>query len=127
MTSIAVKLSNNEIIKMKLRVRGSETIIFIDDTEYKASNFFQSLLLVRKDFEKKGLSLLCIGSRYDVYPSRMTIQMSNGKKAYQLRLGKQTKNDDIVNIFDSAPLEKIGTIEQQRNFYQQWTASLRNS
>ncbi len=50
-------------------------------------DLFQALVQVRQEFEQEGYRLLCVGSRRDVTPSRMSRSMSGGRKAYIVRRG----------------------------------------
>jgi hypothetical protein len=87
-------------------------------------DLFEALLSVRLALEKNGYLLLCCGSRIDAFPSRMTRQMAGGRKLYLHREGMPTKKDDLRDLFDSAGLETIGTVVQQRAAYENWLKSL---
>ena len=92
--------------------------------EATADDYFDCLLQIREIFEKTNMKILCNGARYDVYPSRMSRQMGKGIKAYAVTMGKQAMEDSLVDIFESADLVKIGTIQQQRDYYNDWLDSL---
>lgn len=72
-----------------------------------------------------GVKLLCNGARVDVTPSGMSRGMSGGRKAYIIRLGKPSLSSDLVDVFEYAEPEKIGTVQQQKEFYKKWVSSLR--
>lgn len=102
-------------------------ILWLSDysnNEVKGKDYFECLIQLRSIFNHKDSEILCNGCRYDVYPSRMSRQMSKGLKAYVLTLGKQAKQNDIVDIFGKAEREKIGTVQQQREYYTNWLNSL---
>lgn len=92
--------------------------------KFKARDYFSCLNLLREYLEKINCRILINGSRYDVYPSRMSLQMSNGLYAYKLVMGEQAHKDDLVNIFELAPQEKIVTIKEQREYFEKWVDSL---
>jgi len=87
-------------------------------------DYFESLIKIRENLEARDWKILCNGARVDVYPSRMSRQMSMGLKAYTLKLGVQASLRDLVDILDEAELEKIGTIVEQINNYRLWVSSL---
>jgi hypothetical protein len=93
--------------------------------EVRGEDFFECLIEMRNLFESRGLLVACNGSRYDVYPSRMSRQMSNGLKAYVLTLGRQASKGDVVEIFDETEeVEKLGSVKRQREYYDEWVRSL---
>lgn len=91
-----------------------------------AADLFDCLSVLRLEhLEPLGLRIQCNGARQDVYPSRMSRQMSNGRKAYTLRLGAPARREDIVDIFEPAPEKSpLATVAEQRTFYKRWLASL---
>jgi hypothetical protein len=89
---------------------------------YAASDLYVCLGMLRADFP--NIKFLCKGAKLNVYPSRMSSQMSGGVVAYELCMGKTTGQDDIVNIFDYEDMDITNDIEQQREFYRQWIDSL---
>lgn len=86
--------------------------------------FFECLTKLRQILESKDLYVLCQGSVRNVYPSRMSSQMSGGLKAYILKLGMQASLTDLVNIFDSALIGEVATVNEQKIFYKKWIESL---
>jgi len=91
------------------------------------SNFFESFKQIRAELEKENWFALCMGAAKNVYPSGMVLQMSNGLKAYRLELGKQGTLDDLVDIFEPAMIDEIGTIEEQRAYFAAWIKSLQSN
>ena len=83
-------------------------------------DFFDCLIKLREFLEKKKLFILCQGSAINVYPSRMARDMSSGLKAYSLELGKKTSLEQLVEIFDPAPVEAVGLIIEQNAFFERW-------
>jgi hypothetical protein len=80
---------------------------------------FFALVNLRRELEAMSSKLLCNGSRIDVYPSGMS---AIGTNAYVLINGKPAKK--MVNIFEPASLDKIGTIEEQKAYRDNWIKSL---
>jgi hypothetical protein len=52
----------------------------------------------------------------------MARDMGGGFRAHVLQMGRRGSIDDLVDIFDSAMLEEIATVEEQRLFAQKWLA-----
>ena len=99
--------------------------IHTGQSEFKADDLFEAMIGLRKELEARGCLLLCAGARADAFPSGMARDMSGGRKVYITRLGVQAARSDLVDIFDYAEPESIGTVEQQREFHQAWIASLK--
>ncbi len=93
--------------------------------EIEGTDLFDCLAKLRENLDKRHLMLLCNGSRVDVYPSSMMRQMSGGRIAYIHRLGKHCTNEDVVDIFDFAEANMIGTVQEQKSYYRQWFNSLK--
>nr|WP_081502760.1 hypothetical protein [Pseudomonas sp. GM21] len=91
---------------------------------YKAHDLFECLGLLRADFPET--KFLCKGAKINVYPSRMSSQMSAGLVAYELRLGIPAEDEDIVRIFDYEETNLTNNIQRQREFYTRWIESLAN-
>ncbi|WP_349735281.1 hypothetical protein [Pseudomonas jessenii] len=98
----------------------------LGETRYESDDLFKSLLLLRAALEEKGHKLLCNGSRKNVVVSGMSRQMSGGRKAYLVKIGKQARRDNLVDIFDCVDSSFVGTVEQQIEFYREWLRSLCN-
>lgn len=93
-------------------------------TRYEGSDLFECLSKLRSQLDNIGIKLLCNGSRIDAYPSRMSRDMGGARKVYLLKLGQQGRLEDLVDIFDEAPVETIGTVSEQNRFYNKWLDSL---
>jgi len=96
---------------------GLEPISFMGD------NYFSALNKVRLALENIGFILGCNGCRRDFYPSRMSLQMSQGKVGYELVQGqsatKKLRTFDEYNEYSN--LVKVS--EQELN-YNEWLESL---
>ncbi len=90
----------------------------------EAGDLFETFINIRKQLRSKGGSLLCNGSRRNIYPSPMLRQSGGGKMAYLLRFGVPARKEDIVDIFDPIEINEIDTLEKQEEFYKQWLFSL---
>lgn len=91
-------------------------------TTYTAHDLYVCLGLLRADFPET--KFLCKGAKLNVYPSRMSSQMSAGVVAYELHMGKPAESEDIVNIFDYEENDITQDIQQQRDYYKRWIESL---
>ncbi|MCX2679360.1 hypothetical protein OOZ15_05340 [Galbibacter sp. EGI 63066] len=102
--------------------------VFENETTFSGDDFFASFCKLRNWVYKKGqLFPMCKGALINVYPSRMSRQMSNGMKAYYLTLGKQAEMNDIVDIFEPIredEIIKLSTSEQQTEYFKKWIKSL---
>lgn len=50
--------------------------------------------------------------------------MGGGRKAFKLKHGEQARQEDIVDIFEFAETSKIGSVEDQHNYFKEWAKSL---
>lgn len=93
--------------------------------EAVGENYFDALASVRRQLEKTGAMIRCYGSAVNVFPSPMALSMGRGRKAYRLTLGQQARQNDLVDIFASAPDDVIlGSVDDQEQFYEKWLKSL---
>jgi hypothetical protein len=100
--------------------------IDLNVSEFVGEDFFEALIELRLELEKHGYQLLCRGARPNVHPSGLSRSMSRGRKAYIIRVESPSLKTDIVNIFDRAELEEVGSVEEQRAFHKRWVESWRN-
>ncbi|KJZ66640.1 hypothetical protein [Pseudomonas fluorescens] len=89
---------------------------------YTAHDLYVCLGLLRADFPET--KFFCKGAKLNVYPSRMSSQMSAGVVAYELHMGKPAESEDIVNIFDYEENDITQDIQEQRDYYKRWIESL---
>ncbi len=95
----------------------------LDARVYENDDQFEALKDLRRDLAGEGLAVLCAGARRDVFPSAMSREMSGGRKAYVCRMGSRGSADDLVDIFDPAPSDLIGSVEEQAEFHAGWFRS----
>ena len=108
-------------------LRGSTKIVVAGQAlRAEAGDLFDCLVRIRMDLEKNGAKILCNGARLDAYPSRMARDMGGGRKVYLMRMGEVARPEDLVGTFDEAPIEKIGSVDDQRKFYLSWIESVRS-
>jgi hypothetical protein len=91
--------------------------------KFEAVDLFEALIAMRQELEGRGCRLLCAGARIDVWPSGMSRSMGQARKAFIVRPGKPAGMESMVDIFDYAEPELVGTIEQQRAHFQEWRDS----
>ena len=105
-------------------------IIIVPDLKkvFTTPDFFSSLVELRNWlYDWKGYYPLLNGSLRNVYPSRMSRQMSNGVQAYFLTMGKQAHEEDLINIFgkvEESNIDRLSTVEEQQDHYTKWLDSL---
>lgn len=97
---------------------------FCENRIFSGDNLFGALCALRVYLELDGWFLLCNGARLNVYPSRMSLQMSGGSKAYLLEMGRQSRKDNLIDIFGAAELADVTTVSEQKLFFEQWLKSL---
>ncbi|MFJ4797293.1 hypothetical protein [Kitasatospora purpeofusca] len=81
-------------------------------------DLFEVLKSVRLQIEPLGYLLLCNGSRVDAHPSGMLRDMTGGSTLYILKMKRVPR--ERVFIFDRAEADTVGTVADQRDFYQAW-------
>ena len=115
--NVGVEIAQEEPWWIKYtNLTGREILLESDD-------LFEALILMRLDLEGQGFKLLCEGARPNVMASGMSRSMSGGRKAYVLQLGRPSGLSNLVDIFESANPEDIGTVAQQKDFYEEWLRS----
>jgi hypothetical protein len=92
--------------------------------ESEEDDFFDALCTIRNHLEQRGLVPLCYGASINVYPSGMGRDMGSGLKAYKMQRGKQAR--DLVHIFATGPDIVPSTVEEQREFFEEWLSALRS-
>jgi hypothetical protein len=88
-----------------------------------AGDLFDALSLIRLEAEKYGYFILCNGARKDAYPSGMSRNMGRGRKLYLFRNGIPARREDLVDIFEPAEFEQVGTVAEQHVAYETWWKS----
>ncbi|WLG31718.1 hypothetical protein PSH85_15225 [Pseudomonas simiae] len=91
-------------------------------TVYEGRDMYVCLAKIRADFPH--ITLLCKGAKLNVKPSRMASQMSAGLVAYEMTLGKQATNENIVHLFDYEEENLTNNPQEQIDFFKKWLASL---
>jgi hypothetical protein len=89
-------------------------------------DLFDALTALRLQLESCKCLLLCAGARTDVSPSGMSRGMSGGRKAYVTHIGKPALKNDVVDIFDYAGPDVVGTVDQQMAYHKKWTDYFRS-
>ena len=129
--NVKVRLSDGRVKTLNMRVSCDAPwtlefeILDGGSLRIEASDLFEALRDARKELELVGAQLLCAGARPDVTPSGMSRDMSGGRKAYKVTLGNPAGDSDMVDIFDYAELEVVGSLRQQNDYIGAWTASIR--
>jgi hypothetical protein len=96
----------------------------VPSKEVTAPDAFECLCQIREHLRVYDTILLCNGARRDAYPSRMSREMGGGFRIYVETMGQPSRQEDLVRLFDEAPLDKIGSVEEQLNSHRAWIRSL---
>ncbi|KRP69199.1 hypothetical protein TX23_23860 [Pseudomonas paralactis] len=119
-------LINNEEREITVRYNAVKLIMrFSEDNFikiYEGKDLYVCLAKIRTDFSH--ITFLCKGAKTNVKPSRMTSQMSAGLVAYEMTLGKQATDEDLVQIFDYEEKNLTNNPQEQIDFFKKWLASL---
>lgn len=91
----------------------------------EGDNYFDTLIKLREELEKLNIKLLCKGCCKNVYPSGMLLCMGAGRNAYTLIYGEQAKMNSLVDIFDSCSIDEYATIQEQLEYFEEWTCNLK--
>jgi hypothetical protein len=94
-------------------------IVAIGDFSATAHNYFDAMIKLRNKLESKKVKLLCFGARKDAWASGMQRDMGAGLVAYLL---SSPDKENLVqqSIFDYAPIETIGTPDEQKDYAVAW-------
>lgn len=92
---------------------------------FTSDDLFEALIALRLRLELDGYVLLCNAARKDAYPSRISREMGGGRKVYLHKLGMQGRREDLVDTLGVAAYEQVGTVAEQRAFYDAWLESLK--
>lgn len=91
---------------------------------FQGADLFECMKSVRRHLEGMSMLLLCNGARIDAYPSGMSRQMGRARRVCIVELGKPGTQEGVVDIFGTAPLDKVGSVDAQREFHDNWLRSL---
>jgi hypothetical protein len=86
-------------------------------------DLFEAFAAMRLELQRDGCQLLCVGARPDAVVSGMLRSTVGGRYAYIVRPGFLA-DCVMVDIFDYADLEVVGTVQQQRTYLEAWNRSL---
>jgi hypothetical protein len=126
--AVQVLLADGTIQECKLQIATDETCDLLFSAPafgtwtFTGEDYFDHLMRLRAELESSGHRLLCQGGRPNVWPSGMSRDMGGGRKAYVMQMGSRARRADLVDIFDYAAPELIGTVQQQKDFVEIWWA-----
>ncbi len=86
---------------------------------HESHSYFDALIDLRKELELLQIKVLCFGARKDVWASGMQRDMGAGLVAYLLSVEGEGRKPE-QSIFDYAPPETIGTVDEQREYHEDW-------
>lgn len=90
----------------------------------EAGDLFEALARLRRKLEPLGYRLLLNGARRNAWASGMARDMGGGRRAYLLTMGRPSRMEDLVDIFEPAPEAEVGTVEEQETFMRLWVESI---
>lgn len=91
---------------------------------HESHSYFDALIDLRKELEPLQIKVLCFGARKDVWASGMQRDMGAGLVAYLLSAKAEGRKPE-QSIFDYAPPETIGTVDEQHKYHEDWLNSKR--
>jgi len=100
---------------------------FLGEKVFKGNHYFDCQKKLRLFLEENEYLLLVEGARKNVYPSGMSVSMSDGLRAYRLSLGKPALTQDLISIFAYSESPDISSVEDQENFFLRWKRSLNHN
>lgn len=120
--SVKVQLADGTIMDAEITFTNGLRI-HIEGVGYftgKGNDYFSQLADVRSQLEQLGIKVLCFGARTDVWASGLQRDMGLGYRAYLLSADVPGRKPAQC-IFDYSPPEKIGTVEEQRQYHEVWS------
>ncbi len=93
------------------------------------TGLFEALCDLRSVTDELGLKICVNGARVDAFPSGLSLDMGGGQMLYMLRRRSRIerllhlplrRTGRLVDIFGPAPCDAIGSVEQQRHYYERW-------
>ncbi|NWD84924.1 hypothetical protein HX891_31645 [Pseudomonas reactans] len=117
----------NQKTEVTVKYDTSKSLMFFSEADnfktiYEGRDMYVCLAKIRADFPH--ITFLCKGAKLNVKPSRMASQMSAGLVAYEMTLGKQATNENIVHLFDYEEDNLTNNPQEQIDFFKKWLASL---
>ena len=94
----------------------------IGEIESDGSDFFECFQNLRRVLAISDLHCFCQGARLNVWPSGMARRMSDGLKAYVLKVGQRPSAEDLVEIFADA--DGVRSVDDQIAFFDEWKRSI---
>lgn len=108
---IMISDSNKLLFEAQITINQQDNIFRLDllSDEIRLTNiegydFFDCLNKVRQVIEPNGFLILCQGTVINVYPSRMSRDMSDGLKAYSFQIGKKLH---LIKLLRSSTLHQF--------------------
>lgn len=118
---------NHQKTVVTLKYDVENLVMFFSEAEnfkkaYEGKDIYVCLAKVRADFPH--ITFLCKGAKINVMPSRVASQMSAGLVAYEMTLGKQATDKNVVHLFDYEEENLTNNPKEQIDFFKKWLASL---
>jgi hypothetical protein len=92
--------------------------------DFLGMDLVDCLTKFRTEMESQGCLVVCNGTRKNAFISGMSRDIGGGRTCYLLELGKKFSPREMVLVLGSANPADVGTIEEQRAFYEKWRESV---
>ena len=89
--------------------------------QFRGEDLFDAFIQLRLELEKHRYQLLCAGCRPNVWSSGMWQGPSERRKGFVHAIGSVPSLTAMVDIFDHASAEEVGSVAQQEEFRAKWT------
>lgn len=128
--AISIELANQTTDKLNLVLSESsskysiaiETNDIVGEYSVDGEDYFDCFCGIRQFLGRSNVKPLCAGARVDAYPSGMSRETSGGRQVYITEINQPA--GEPLDIFEAAPADKIGTVEEQQKYHERWAKSL---
>lgn len=87
-----------------------------------ATDYFEALLVIRRQLEAERLLIRVNGACRGFWPSGMCRSMTLSRVVYRLHLDRDPESNDVVPTFECLPDAEPATVAEQERFRDQWLA-----
>lgn len=97
----------------------------LETHQVQGVDIFECMFTLREILhEQHDIYLLCAGSRIDTYSAGAARNMSGGRILFIYTFGKCPTRADEVRIFDPASPDRVGSVEEQVRYHDEWLRSV---
>jgi hypothetical protein len=88
------------------------------------SDLYLCFQRLRSKLEVDDVFPLCYGARVECWASDVSRDTGWGRSVYVLEMGKEASTSDLVDLFDPASRDSVGSVAEQERFHREWEQSL---